>query len=144
PMMLVFKTLFLFTGIALVLFTISIGYFMEKNEAFMVLLGRFIAQVVDIFLLGVALILISGSLKYPFKIPSIRDSLSILVNLMSLVPLIKTLGIAASIPSFDLRILLYVSVLTLVLMYSVNILVFLITRFLLFLSKTFKIAIVEE
>ncbi|MBO3799823.1 MAG: DUF373 family protein [Candidatus Brockarchaeota archaeon] len=144
PMMLVFKTLFLFTGIALILFTISIGYYMEKNEAFMILLGRFIAQVVDIFLLGVALILISGSLKYPLKIPSIRASLSILVNLMSLVPLIKTLGIAASAPSFDLSILLYVSVLTLVLMYSVNILVFLITRFLLFVSKTFKITMMEE
>jgi len=144
PMMLVFKTLFLFTGLALIFFTFYTGYNMERNEAFLVLLGRFIAQVVDVFLLGVALILISGSLKYPLKIPSIRDSLSILVNFMSLVPLVRTLGIAASVPSFDLRLLLNISILTLVLMYAANILVFLVTRFLLFISKTFKIAFVEE
>ncbi|MEM1556988.1 MAG: DUF373 family protein [Thermoproteota archaeon] len=143
PIMLVSKSLFLFTGVALILFTIYTGYSMEKNEVPLTLLGRFIAQVIDIFLFGVALILVSGSLRYPLNVSSIRDSLSILANLMSLAPLIRTLGIAASIPSFDLRILLYVSILTLILMYSVNILIFLVTRFLIFLSKMFKIALEE-
>ncbi|MEM2286441.1 MAG: DUF373 family protein [Thermoproteota archaeon] len=144
PTMLVFKTLFLFTGLSLVFFTFYTGYFMEKEgEVFMAILGKFIAQTIDIFLLGIALILISGSFKYPLRISNIRDSLSMLVNLLALAPLIKTLGIAAYLPSFDLRLLLYVSILTIVLIYAVNILVFLIVRFLSSLLKIFKIAVEE-
>ncbi|MEM3712940.1 MAG: DUF373 family protein [Thermoproteota archaeon] len=144
PTMLVFKTLFLFTGFSLVLFTFSTGYFIEKEgEVFMAILGKFIAQIIEVFLLGIALILVSGSLKYPLKISNIRDSLSMLVNLLALAPLIKTLGLAAYMPSFDLRLLLYVSILTLVLIYAANILVFLITRFLLLFSKMFKMALEE-
>jgi len=141
PIMLMLKSLFLFTGISFILLTVYTGYYMEKEGPFIAFLGRLIAQTIDIFLFGTSLILISGSLKYPVKTSSIRDSLSMLANLMSLIPLIKTLGIAASTPSFNLWILLHVSMLTLVLMYSANILVFLIARTLSLLSKTFKIAL---
>lgn len=144
PTLLMFKTLFLFTGASLILFTFYTGYFIEKEgEVFMAILGKFISQTIDIFLLGIALILISGSLKYPLRISNIRDPLSMLVNLLALAPLIKTLGIAAYVTSFDLRLLLYVSILTLVLIYAVNIFVFLVIRFLSLFLKVFKIAIEE-
>jgi putative membrane protein len=145
PAMLTCKTLFLFTGIALILFTIYTGIYIEHSaeESFMELVGKFIAQVADIFLFGASLILVSNALKYPLKIPSIRESLTILANMMSLTPLIKTLGIAASTPFFELRILLYVSLLTLLLMYAANVLTFLLTRLTVSVSKIFKIALEE-
>jgi len=143
PTMLIFKSLLLFIGLSLILFTGYTAYYIEKTRPFLAVLGKFIAQAIDIFLLGVALVLISGSLKYPLKISSIKDSLSILVNLLVIAPLIKTIGIAAYSPSFDLWILLYVSILTLFLMYAANVIVFLSTRFLIIFSKKFKIDIGE-
>lgn len=140
PQMLIFKTLLLFTGVSLILFSffsgLSTGFL--PNENLITRIARFIAQTIDILLCGVAITLLSGSIRYPLTTPSIQDSLTILANIVTLTPLLKTLGLAASTPSFDLNILLYVSLLTLVLVFAVNVSVVLAVRLLKSL-KMFKI-----
>lgn len=141
PMMLMVKTLFLFTGASLVLFSLFTGLSIKPlpNETFMALVGRVIAQITEILFLGIAITILSGSLNYPIKASNIQDSLALLANIMVIVPLIKVLGLAASIPSFELRMLLYTSLITLVLVYAANVLVVLVTRlFPYFFKKALK------
>ncbi|MGQ9691499.1 MAG: DUF373 family protein, partial [Thermoproteota archaeon] len=137
PMMLMVKTLFLFTGASLVLFSLFTGLSIKPllNETFMALVGRVIAQITEILFLGIAITILSGSLKYPIKASNIQDSLALLANIMVIVPLIKVLGLAASTPSFELRMLLYTSLITLVLVYAANVLVVLVTRLFPYFSK---------
>jgi putative membrane protein len=141
PILLTLKTLFLFTGLSLILFSLGTGYLIKPlpDEAFIAYVGRIIAQIIEVLLFGVAMTLLSGSIRYPLTASSIQDSLTVLANIMTLAPLIKTLGLAASTPSFDLKTLLYVSLLTLVLVYAVNVLVILIVRLLPVFSKRLKI-----
>ncbi len=132
PQVLIFKTLLLFTGVSLILFSffsgVSTGFL--PNETLVARIGRFISQSIDILLFGIAITLLSGSIRYPFTTSSIQDSLTILANIVTLIPLFKTLGLAVSIPSFELKTLLFISLLTLMLVFAVNVLVVLAVRLL--------------
>jgi len=132
PQILILKTLLLFTGVSLILFSlfsgVSTGFL--PGETFIAQIGRFIAQTIDVLLFGIAITLLSGSIKYPLTASSIQDSLTILVNIVSLAPMLKTLGLAAATPSFELKILLYTSLLTLMLVFAANVMVLLTMRIL--------------
>lgn len=141
PQFLILKTLLLSTGISLILFALSTGLStgLLPNETLIGRIGRFVAQTVDVMLFGIALTLLSGSVKYPLTASSVQDSLTILANLVTLIPMLRTVGLAVATPSFELRILLQVSLLTLVLVFAVNIMVFLTMR-LLYSLKILKIS----
>lgn len=130
PQILILKTLLLFTGISLLLFSLfsgaSTGFL--PNETLIARIGRFIAQTIDVLLLGITIMLLSGSMRYPLTASSIQDSLTILANIVTLIPMFRTLGLALANPSFELRILLHVSLLTIILIFAANIFVFLTMR----------------
>ncbi|MBO3842057.1 MAG: DUF373 family protein [Candidatus Brockarchaeota archaeon] len=141
PQFLILKTLLLSTGISLILFAFSTGLSTGflPDETLIARIGRFIAQTTDVMLFGFAITLLSGAIKYPLTASSVQDSLTILANIVTLIPMLRTLGLAIATPSFELRILLHVSLLTLMLVFAVNVTVFLTMR-LLYSLKILKIS----
>jgi len=141
PQLLILKTLLLTTGISLILFALSTGLSTGflPDETLIARIGRFIAQTIDVLLFGVAITLLSGAIKHPLTASSIQDSLTILANIVTLIPMLRTLGLAVATPSFGLKTLLHVSLLTLLLVFAVNIMVFLTMR-LLYSLKILKIS----
>ncbi|MGQ9479057.1 MAG: DUF373 family protein [Thermoproteota archaeon] len=140
PLILTFKTVLLFTGVSLTLFSLYQGVSMPyTGENFMAVIGRFIARAIDIMFFGIALILLSGTIRYPLDFSNMQDSLIMVASLLTLVPLIQILGFASFTPSLDLSVLLYTSILTLILLYATNVSIVLLMRLFSILLKKLKI-----